>query len=547
MNKRNLALILILLALGCFPLQSLGADQPTQTQASVHCPPLDPPSGNIVNVDTVAELENAVNTSPSGSTILIADGTYDLHGVYLWFATPNVTLRSASGNRDAVVIDGNYDETTGEIITIAASDVTIADLTLQRAYTHPIHVVATASADTTGALIYNLHIIDPAEQAIKINPDQDRTHFPDDGEVACSHIELTDAGRPHIRNNCYTGGVDAHQAWGWTIRDNLIEGFWCEYGFSEHGIHFWTGSRDTLTQRNVLVDNARGVGYGLGDSDAGRAYPDDPCSGASYVGHYDGIIRNNFIFAARDELFSSEYSFDCGICLAQACGTQVLHNTVASTQAPFSSIEWRFADTDVDLINNLVSHNLQDRGGAAFLDGNLQNASLALFEDGAGGDLHLVASASAAIDQGATLAAGLCDDDFDGDARPSGSGRDIGADEYTVAAPAAVTDLFVTHAVSGGGLLTATLRWSAPADAVTYTLRYDATAINDANWDSATDIPVLFGAAAPGATETLDASIPFADELHLALKSQNAGGDWSALSNNAFWPYLNVWLPCITR
>jgi hypothetical protein len=226
----------------------LSADQSNGT-----CPPLPAPSGTSVDVSTVAELLDAVNNSGSNTTIRVADGTYELHGANLWIDTPGVTLRSASGNREAAVIDGNYETT--EMITVAASNVTIADLTLKRAYTHPIHVVATPDADTEDTLIYNVRIIDPAEQAIKINPDEDRSHFPDGGLIACSHIELTDAGRPHIRNGCYTGRVDGQQARSWVIRDNVIEGFWCESGLSEHGIHFWTGSRDTVVERNMLSNH----------------------------------------------------------------------------------------------------------------------------------------------------------------------------------------------------------------------------------------------------------------------------------------------------
>ncbi|MEZ4592968.1 MAG: right-handed parallel beta-helix repeat-containing protein [Chloroflexota bacterium] len=329
--------------------------QPT----AADCTPLPAPSGNLVNVSTVAALQNAVNNAASGDTILIADGTYSLDGVYLRLETPNVTLRSASGNRAAVVLDGNY--ITTEIIQIVASDVTVADITLREAYYHPIHVMTSATGDTLNTLIYNVHLIDPGEQAIKINPAADGT-YPDDGVIACSHLELTDAGRPFIRNNCYTGGIDAHQAEGWTIRDNLIEGFWCENGLSEHGIHLWRGCRDTIVERNTLRENARGIGFGLAESGDGRTYADNPCPSASggYVDHYGGIIRNNFVFASDGDLFSSEYGFDCGICLWQACGAQIFHNTVVSTQAPFSSIEWRFDKTE--LRNNLVSHNLRDRG-----------------------------------------------------------------------------------------------------------------------------------------------------------------------------------------
>jgi hypothetical protein len=405
-------------------------------QSGAHCPSLSPPTGNTVTVSTVAQLQVAVNQLTSNTTILLADGTYDLDGAYLWIDVPNVTLRSASGNRKAVILDGGYQ--TAEIITIAASNVTVADLTLRRAETHPIHVVSTDGDHTLNTLIYNVHIVDPGQQAIKVNPNAARTYFPDNGTVACSRIELTDAGRSQvwvINGSCYTGGVDGHQARGWTVRDNTIEGFWCQNDLAEHGIHFWTGSRDTVVERNVLVDNARGIGFGLGANDGGRTYGDDPCPGAGSVGHYGGVIRNNFVFAGRVALFASEYGFDCGVCLAQACGTDVLHNSVVSTQAPFSSIEWRFDRTDLLIANNLVSHNLQDRGGTAVLAGNLESAPLSLFVDGAGGDLHLVSSASAAIDRGVALPSGVCDEDMDGHPRPTGAARDIGADEYYVFVP----------------------------------------------------------------------------------------------------------------
>jgi hypothetical protein len=416
------------------PLSSR-ALSPTNPQAVNHCPPLPAPEGRIVTVHNEQELWDAVNEGVRNTTILVADGTYHLgqHGYYLWIDTPNVTLRSLSGNREAVILDDNY--AGSEIVTIAATNVTVADLTIERAGTHPIHVVSTDAGDTLNSLIYNVHVLDPGQQGIKVNPHAAQVHFPDYGQIACSHIELSDLGRAkvwEINGSCYTGGVDAHQARGWVIRDNLIEGFWCPQGLSEHAIHLWTGSRDTLVERNTLVDNARGVGFGLLQDGSGRTYNDDPCPDAvGYVDHFGGVIRNNFLFASRAELFASESGFDCGICLAQACQAQVLHNTVISTQAPFSSIEWRFSNTQAQIANNLTSHSLRERDGAsANLAGNLSNAPLSLFTDASAGDLHLVPSASTAIDQGASLPAGACDQDFDGDPRPLGAGRDIGADEY---------------------------------------------------------------------------------------------------------------------
>jgi hypothetical protein len=312
--------------------------------------------------------------------------------------------------------------------------VTIADLTIRRAGTHPIHVVGSDPGDTLNTRIYNVHIVDPGQQAIKINANGARTHFADGGEIACSMIELSDAGRAkvlEINGSCYTGGVDGHMARGWEVRDNRIKGFWCSQGLSEHAIHFWTGSRDTLVERNVLVDNARGIGFGLLEAGSARTYPDEPCPDANgYVDHYAGIIRNNFIFAGSTQLFGSQSGFDCGICLWQACQVNVLHNTIASTEAPFTSIEWRFPNTQAEITNNLASHRLLGRDGAgAVLAGNLEGAPLSLFSEPLAGDLHLAPGASTAIDQGNPLPAGLADEDIDGDQRPSGAGPDIGADE----------------------------------------------------------------------------------------------------------------------
>jgi hypothetical protein len=89
---------------------------------------------------------------------------------------------------------------------------------------------------------------------------------------------------------------------------------------------------------------------------------------------------------------------------------------VASTVAPFSTIEWRFSDAVVTVANDLVSHNLRARDGAqATLAGNLESAPLAWFADVAAGDLHLAGPALPPV-----AAAWRCrpgGDDFDREAR----------------------------------------------------------------------------------------------------------------------------------
>lgn len=389
------------------------------------CAKLPPASGTIVVVapGQAGQLRQIVSNAASGTTILLKDGTYLLNGgdtsSRLSFGTANVTLRSESGNPGAVILDGNYQ--TNELVTITASNVTIAEITLKRAYDHPIHVSGPGST-ISGVTIYRVRIIDPGQQAIKINPDGGG--YADNGSIACSYMELTDAGRPQIRDSCYTGGIDAHQSWGWTFRHNLIKGFWCSDGLSEHGIHVWNGARDTIVEGNQIINCARGIGFGLGANGNGnyRTYPDNRYSGVGYIGHYDGVIRNNFIMATIP-------GFDSGITLDQARGTLVVHNTVVSQNEPFASIEWRFANTQVTLTNNLVSHNLRERDGnpQSTLSGNLEHAPSSYFVDPWAGDLHLTPGALNALGKGQPLAGGICDNDIDGEQRLGA--RDIGADQ----------------------------------------------------------------------------------------------------------------------
>ena len=382
--------------------------------AQVPCAPLPPPAGPTIE-KYPADADNlraTITGAASGTTILLHDGFYDMSGGdsihRLVFSTPGLTLRSFSGNREGVILDGGY--VTGELVSIQASDTTIADITLSRAYYHPIHASG-PDVPISNVLIHNVHVIDPGEQAVKVNAVGVGTV--DQSSLECSHLELTDVGRPFIRNNCYTGGLDAHAATGWLVRRNRIEGFWCDTGLSEHGIHMWRQCQDTVVEENLIIDCARGIGFGLG-------------SGAD--GHTGGVIRNNFVAAGDPGLFASPSGFDSGISLWGAEGAQAYHNSVASTQPPSaSSIEWRYISTSVTLANNLVTDRIWDRGGISHLATNTEYAPLNLFADVAGGDLHLVDPESGPVDAGTPLSPGLADNDFDSMLRDDAP--DIGADE----------------------------------------------------------------------------------------------------------------------
>jgi hypothetical protein len=285
--------------------------------------------------------------------------------------------------------------------------------------------MATDSSDTNNAQLINLRIIDPGQQAIKINRNGAQTHTTRNGLIRGCRIELTATGRNYVWNHnnssCYTGGVDGHGAIDWQVEDNRIEGFWCSGGLSEHGIHFWSGSADTLVQRNLILDCDRGIGFGLGSS-----------------GHLRGIIRNNMIWHGPDHGCS-----DVGIGLESATDAQVYNNTVFHEHPYPNAIEYRFAASNGLLIaNNLSNRRIvsRDGGTTTLLSHNITTASAGWFVDPVTGNLHLNGPISGVTDTALSLSG--ISDDFDKEARPIGTGTDIGADEYSTTAPPSTPGTF---------------------------------------------------------------------------------------------------------
>ncbi len=397
------------------------------TTPSARCAEL-PVQGPTIDVSPGDNLRMIAANAAPGTTLLLADGTYMLNGgdasSRVQLSVDGLTLRGASGDASAVILDGGY--ATNEVVTIHANNVTVAHLTVTHAVDHLIHATP-RGATIKGTRIYDVRLIDGGEQFIKINADGGEANWVDDGEVACSKFMMTDAGRPNVERatgGCYTGGIDGHQARGWKIHDNHFEGIYCAgEGLAEHAVHFWSASRDTLVERNTIINCARGIGFGLVENGRTRDYADAPYPDVvGYIGHYDGIIRNNFIYADID-------FYDTGIELAQAHGVRVFHNTVVSSPDAsgfFSSIDYRFANTKAEIRNNITRRITKRNGAAGELSSNIERAELSLFVDAPSGDLHLAAGATDAIDQGeAVNEAGL---DIDGEPHANGV-PDIGADE----------------------------------------------------------------------------------------------------------------------
>ncbi len=380
-------------------------------------PPLPAPGGAVVNVATEPQLRAAVAALTSGTTIVIAPGTYALTApLYVNGAKSDVVIRGATGNRNDVVLVGKgmaaandggvpFGIWTGGGVT----RVTIANLTIRDVYYHPIIF----NAGTQQPRVYNVRLLDAGQQFLKANPDGAGGGV-NGGLVEYSVFEYT-TGAPSY----YTNGVDVHSGRDWIVRHNLFRRIRTAQGLAGPAVLMWNDSRNTVVDGNTFIDNHRDISLGLIERT-----PND---------HTGGVVRNNFI--AR----SPGVGGDVAIGVMDSPGTRVVHNTVWMGGAYQNAVEYRFANTTgVVVANNLSDGRVLARDGAVgAVAGNVLNAPSSYFVAASQADLHLTAAAAAAaVDQVSVLADALVD--WDGQPRPSGALADVGADE---SAPAAVVEI----------------------------------------------------------------------------------------------------------
>ncbi len=362
-----------------------------------HCPPLPPSTGSVITISNEAALRNQAYHAAPGTTLLIQSGVYQMEG-FVHVVNAGISLRGATGNRGDVVLDfgGMVGGHFG--ILVEADDVTIADLTIQNANDHAVSIQG-----RDRPVLYNLRIRDIGDQLVKVNPFANGS---EDGLLACSRLEYSTTAPDE-----YTNGISAHNAHRWTVRDNEWYRIRTPGNSPVPTILFWSGSSDTIVERNLLVDCYQGISFGN--------------SGHGADDHLGGVVRNNMIYASQPH--------DVVIEMVHASGWLVAHNT-ALLLNPGSGLTWgmeaRFSDSQGTFAYNLTNMDIWgNRDGAnGTLTGNLTNAESGWFVNAAAGDLHLAATAVAAIDQALSLPQVM--DDFDGDGRPIGPAPDIGADEY---------------------------------------------------------------------------------------------------------------------
>jgi|GEM_PF-1104396 len=370
--------------------------------------------GTVVNVSTAAQFRQAINQANSSGgnlTILLADGVYQVanSSSYPYITADSIVIRSASGNRNAVILEGDgmvSQASTVNGLFFTGNHSVVADLTIRNVGNHGIQVIGDY------LFVHNVRFLDIYEQMIKGASSGDGA---DNGRIQCSIFEYS-AG---IGPNWYIGGIDVHEGDNWIVRDNVFKDIASPFiATAEHAVHFWRTGSNITVERNEIINCDRGVGFGLGDN---------PANGIT-----GGIIRNNTIYNEGVDPYH-----DVGIGLEYSPDTKVYNNTIHIQYQ--NAIEYRWTGTtNVDIANNLTNKQIRSRnGGTGNIYSNYTQAQANWYVNAANGDLRLSGSPTAAVDQGVALADVVVD--LDQTARPQGAGYDLGAYEIPGAVPDSIT------------------------------------------------------------------------------------------------------------
>ena len=316
-----------------------------------HCIPFTTtPQYGSVNRSHRANPSNwtsIIKRANHGDEVVLDKGLYPLNQYAVVFEK-SITLRSASGNRNDVIIEGKGDTVPAEALMVRANNVRIADITVRNVRDHAVAI----KAGISGTFLYNLNLVDITTGHIK------GSKLNGDGTIACSQIGYTGAGS----RGDYNGAIDLHQARGWHIRDNYIYNIWgdgsgcfidTDCGRYQPGgapaILLWNGSGENIVERNVIANSFRAITLGLGTD-------------------YDGgVIRNNLIInteAGRQGLHGFIAS-DGGISLLTASDVTVEQNTILMNHDYPGQIEVKNGTGNV-IKDNVVARPIWDRGSAEF-------------------------------------------------------------------------------------------------------------------------------------------------------------------------------------
>ena len=354
-------------------------------------PVLPPPTGEVLRIDSVDRLESAVRNLRPGSTILLADGTYALSRTIVLTAD-GVTIRSESGRRERVVLDGGG--TLGEMLTLrGCSGVTVADLTVQNVRSNGIKLDSDSGvqrARIRNCVLRNIWqrgvkgVKVPAERRETLRPRQCVIEYCLFTNDRPKRFEDDPADTAKDFDGNYVGGIDVMYAAQWIIRDNVFVGIRGRTGGARGAIFLWHESQNCVVERNIIVDCDSGIC--LGNSHK----PND------VTVHCTGIVvKNNFVCRAPENGILADYTRGCAI----------LHNTVHEPQSRFGRMIRLVHENDgLRVVNNLLTGPPSvETESRIEMHNNLTRDLSAGFVAPQEGNLRLTAAATEAIDRAVPL------------------------------------------------------------------------------------------------------------------------------------------------
>jgi hypothetical protein len=284
------------------------ASQPPNRPWFPKAPPLAPPAGEVIQVSTADELYAAADRAKPGGTIIVADGIYRVTRP-LEVKTDNVTLRSASGDRNKVILDGGNE---GELLRVTrCSGVTIADLTVQNVRWNGIKINSDTGVHRLtirNCVIHNVWqrgvkgVIVPPENRDQLRPTGCRVEYCLFYNDRPKRFADDFADTAQNFNGNYVGGIDVMYARGWTISDNVFVGIHGRTGEARGAIFLWNDAIDCVVERNIIIDCDTGIC--LGNSSKPADLPVH-CRGC--------VVRNNFVTRAPENGILADYTRNCKI------------------------------------------------------------------------------------------------------------------------------------------------------------------------------------------------------------------------------------------
>lgn len=381
-------------------------------------PPLLAPQGKSTTVSTVEELFTAVGRAQPGETIFLQDGVYHLPRV-LEIRTDGVTLRSVSGNRHAVILDGGRSR-LGELVSFRrCSDVTVADFTIQNVLWNGFKINSDDNVQRLtirNCVIHNIWqrgvkgVTVPAGRREEIRPKGCRVEYCLFYNDHAKRFEDDPSDTPQTFGGNYIGGIDTMFAKNWTIRGNVFINIQGRTREGRGCVFMWHHAEGCVIEGNIIVDCD--VGIALGNSSGIGA-------GMSSVHGTGMIVRNNFITRAPESGIVADYTRDCVI----------VNNTVFDPQNRLRRLLRVVHDSaGLEARNNLFSGtgiSIESQDDMT-IENNLLGNYSACFRQTEQGDLHLAKPCEAIVDRGIVLE--NVKEDIDGQARQDAP--DIGADEW---------------------------------------------------------------------------------------------------------------------